>query len=82
MNNETSNRQVKQQLCALYDELFAHDGYGELRVEIRFLKRGQKEVILHCGKQHRHIVAYTPAASTQSPAEPSFSGSVTCPPRA
>lgn len=65
MNPETNNRQVKQQLCALYDELFAHDGFGEMRVEIRFLKRGQKEVILHCGKQHRYVVAYGTAAATQ-----------------
>jgi len=58
MNNDTSNRDVKRCLSELYDELFAHDGYGELRVEIRLLKRGQKEVIIHCGKQHRFVVPY------------------------
>ena len=40
---------VLQKIGVLYDELIAHDGYGELRIEIRILKRGQKEVILHCG---------------------------------
>lgn len=60
MSAEASNREVKKRLCELYDELFAHDGYGELRVEIRLLRRGQKEVILHCGKQHRFVVAFEP----------------------
>jgi len=58
MTIEASNREVTRRLCELYEELFAHDGYGELRVEIRLLKRGQKEVILHCGKQHRFVVPY------------------------
>ncbi len=47
---------VLQKIGALFDELIAHDGYGELRIEVRILKRGQKEVILHCGKQYRYVV--------------------------
>lgn len=57
---KSSHRKVKQQLEALYDELFAHDGYADLRVEFRILKRGQKEVILHCGKQFRYVLDYRP----------------------
>ncbi len=52
------NEKVKQQLLRLYDELFEHDGFGEVRVEMRLLRRGQKEVILHCGKQYRFVVDY------------------------
>ena len=70
MAGKTPDRAVKRQLEALYDELFAHDGYGELRVEIRILKRGQKEVILHCGKQYRYVVDYRPTAGTP-PEQPS-----------
>jgi hypothetical protein len=33
-----------------------HDGFGEIRVEVKILKRRQKEVILHCGKQYRFVV--------------------------
>ncbi len=58
MSTEASNREVKRRLCDLYEELFAHDGYGEMRIEIRLLRRGQKEVILHCGKQHRYVVPF------------------------
>jgi hypothetical protein len=56
-----ANAQVKARLLALYDELFAHDGYGTLRVDLRILRRGQKEVIVDCGKQYRFVVDYVPA---------------------
>jgi hypothetical protein len=47
---------VLEKIRELYRALLAHDGFGELRIEIRILKRGQKEVILHCGKQYRFVV--------------------------
>lgn len=53
------NLDVLNRLARLYGELFAHDGFGDLRVEIRILRKGQKEVILHCGKQYRFIVDAT-----------------------
>jgi hypothetical protein len=40
--------------------MIAHDGYGELRVESRILKRGQKEIILHFGHQYRFVVDSSP----------------------
>jgi hypothetical protein len=54
------NDAVLEKLCALYREAFAHDGFAEIRVEIRILRRGQKEVILHCGKQYRFVVDCAP----------------------
>ncbi|MEK8026752.1 hypothetical protein [Pseudaquabacterium rugosum] len=50
------NQEVLNRLVQLYEDLFSHDGYGEIRVDIRLLRKGQKEVILHCGKQHRFVV--------------------------
>ena len=47
---------VLEKIHELYHDLLDHDGFGELRLEIRILKRGQKEVILHCGKQYRFVV--------------------------
>ncbi len=58
-----TNETVKGKLLELYDELFAHEGYGDLRVEVRILRRGQKEVILFCGKQYRFVVDYQPGIS-------------------
>lgn len=56
MSTHVHNADVKSRLSALYDELVTHDGFAEMRVEIRLLKRGQKEVILHCGKQYRFVI--------------------------
>ncbi|MDR1889596.1 MAG: hypothetical protein LBQ81_09515 [Zoogloeaceae bacterium] len=53
-----ANEEVLAQLRALYLEAFAHDGFAEIRVEIRILRRGQKEIILHCGKQYRFVVDF------------------------
>ncbi len=53
-----ANVPVLAKLNDLYNEAFAHDGFAEIKVEIRILRRGQKEVILHCGKQYRYVVDY------------------------
>ena len=47
---------VKKRINALYDMLAEHDGYGEMRIDFRILKRGQKEIIVRCGKQYRYVV--------------------------
>lgn len=51
---------VENHLGGLLRSMLAHDGYGELRVESRILKRGQKEVILHFGHQYRFVVDIGP----------------------
>ena len=50
--------QVLQKFGELFEEAFTHDGFAEMRVEMRILRRGQKEVILHCGKQYRFVVDF------------------------
>lgn len=67
----------KKQLEMLFDDLLRHDGFGDLRVEVRLLKRGQKEVIIYCGKQYRYVVDVPPrdalaptAATAHGPAPP------------
>ncbi len=54
----STNKEVKAKLLELYDEIFAHNGYGEIKIDIRILRRGQKEVIIYCGKQYRFVVNY------------------------
>jgi hypothetical protein len=51
-----ASSQVLAKLTDLYFEAFNHDGFAEIRVEMRILRRGQKEIILHCGKQYRFVV--------------------------
>jgi hypothetical protein len=40
----------------MYRDLLLHDGFGELRVDVKILKRGQKEVIIKAGKEFRYVV--------------------------
>ncbi len=47
---------VLRKIHELYHMLLKHDGFGELRMDVRILKRGQKEVIIHCGRQYRFVV--------------------------
>ncbi len=54
----TTNETILKKLRELYINLFDHDGYGEMHIEINILKKGQKEVIIHCGKQYRYVVDF------------------------
>jgi len=56
LNPHTPITRLKAQLLDLLDDVLAHDGYGTIRIDVKLLKRGQKEVILDCGKQHRHVI--------------------------
>jgi hypothetical protein len=47
---------VLRKIHELYHMLLEHNGFGELRMDVRILKRGQKEVIIHCGRQYRFVV--------------------------
>ncbi len=49
---------VKKELLNIFEDAFQHDGYSDFRVEIRILKRKQKEVIIHYGKQHRYVLDF------------------------
>lgn len=53
-----TNEKVMVKMRELYETLFRHDGFGEMRIEMRILKKGQKEVIIHCGKQYRYVIDY------------------------
>jgi hypothetical protein len=47
-------------IAQLFDECLGHDGFASFRVEMRILKRGQKEVIVDCGKQYRFVLDFSP----------------------
>ncbi|WP_273150265.1 hypothetical protein [Methylophaga thiooxydans] len=68
MNAKVSTEQqpIKTKLLELVDDILAHDGYGDIRVEVRILKRQQKEVILHCGKQYRYVIDAPAEQSSQA----------------
>jgi len=62
----TEQQPIKAKLLELVDDVLAHDGYGDIRVEVRILKRRQKEVILHCGKQYRYVIDSPAEQSSQA----------------
>lgn len=58
-NPETpTNVDVMKKVADLYCELMTHDGYGDIRIEMKILRRQQKEIIIHCGKQYRYVVDF------------------------
>ena len=58
MNIATTNSAelLKFKLTDMIDDVLAHDGYSDIHIEVKILKRGQKEVILHFGKQYRFVI--------------------------
>lgn len=64
---QEQHREVLEKLIDLYVDTFSHDGFGDIRIEMRILRRGQKEVILHCGKQYRFVVDCADALKNESP---------------
>lgn len=56
LDHSYDNHPVLEKIHELYHMLLEHDGFGELRMDVRILKRGQREVIIHCGKQYRFVV--------------------------
>jgi IS30 family transposase len=58
MNSSTRVENVKLKLEELFDEIMSHDGFGQLQVDVKILKRGQKEIILKCGREYRYVVGY------------------------
>jgi hypothetical protein len=66
----STHEAVLARIEELYRMLFAHSGYGEMEIEIRFLRKHEKEVLIKCGKQYRFIVPCdTPAADAFRPPE-------------
>ena len=52
------HNEILGKIQELYEELFQHNGFGEMQLQMRFLKRGQKEIIIRCGKDYRYTVNY------------------------
>lgn len=62
----SQHKELLSKLVELYFDVFQHDGYGDIRIESRILRRGQKEIILHCGKQHRYVLSCNEALADES----------------
>jgi hypothetical protein len=47
---------IMKKLLELYADLFLHDGFGNISIEMKFLKKSQKEIIISSGKDYRFVV--------------------------
>jgi len=52
-------REMRFTLMNVVDDLLLHDGFGHIEVDMKILKRGQKEVLISCGKEYRFVVNFT-----------------------
>ncbi len=53
---------ILEKILELYTDLYLHDGFGTVTVEMRFLRRGQKEIIVSSGKEYRFVVDWPEGA--------------------
>lgn len=67
IKSENKHEEILAQMAKVYIELFNHDGYGDFKIEMRILRRGQKEVIIHCGKQYRYVIDCDDALKAENP---------------
>lgn len=70
----SSHAAVLARIEDLYRMLFAHSGYGEMAIEIRFLRKHEKEVLIKCGKQYRFVVPCDCATGEKCPCHQSVVG--------
>ncbi len=47
---------AKRQLLQAFDYLYEFGGFGHLEVDMKILKRGQKEVLIRCGREYRFVL--------------------------
>jgi hypothetical protein len=63
--NETWDNigEVRAKLFDLLDDVLDHSGFGEIRVDVKVLKGGKKEVVISSGKQYRFVLKQNTSAT-------------------
>lgn len=51
-------RRLRSTLATVLDDFLLHDGFGHIEIDMKILKRGQKEVVIGCGKEYRFVIDY------------------------
>ena len=51
-------QELRSTLLTVLDDLLLHDGFGRFEVDMKILKRGQKEVLISCGKEYRFLINF------------------------
>jgi len=53
-------------IVELFEPCLRHDGHAGFRVEMRILKRRQKEIIVDCGRQYRFVLDFDPESDPRT----------------
>ena len=56
----STNQKIIEKVAELYSDLYEHDGFGSMSIDMKILKRKQKEIVLKCGCEYRYVVDWTP----------------------
>jgi hypothetical protein len=56
---EPEKEKLKEIVGSLLKEILEHQGFGEMKIDIKWLKAGHKEVLISAGKQFRFVVPVT-----------------------
>ncbi len=51
-------KHLRSTLMNVLDDLLLHDGFGHIEIDMKILKRGQKEILINCGKEYRFVVDF------------------------
>jgi hypothetical protein len=54
--NEQESAKVMAKVGALLSEILDHQGFGEIKIDVKWIKQGHKEVLISAGKQFRFVV--------------------------
>lgn len=65
-----SNQEVLLKLAEVYMDLFNHDGYAEMSVDIKVIKRDKKEVIVKCGREFRYVIDWEQTSNGNGSLQP------------
>lgn len=63
---DTGVEPVLARIADLFDACLRHDGHAGFRVEMRILKRRQKEIIVDCGRQYRFVLDFEPESGSRT----------------
>ncbi len=55
-----TNQEVINKIAELYGDLYRHDGFGNMTIDMKIHKHTQKEIILKCGCEYRFVVNWEP----------------------
>lgn len=58
MLDSTEVRKLRSTLTTVLDDLLLHDGFGHIGIDMKILKRGQKEIVISCGKEYRFVIDF------------------------